>query len=150
MVVDDEAILKMIPTVSADSGIFPEPAAAAAFAGLAEVAEGSQGSGPEVGALDRGGGHLHRIGVEGHPRGHGRDRKDRRRTAPRPTGSGWTGPDRDIHENGTVAREPKEAGMIDLTVAETALEVVAAPTRERRVRIPTLAPMRDPRPISSG
>ena len=53
VVVDDEAILKMIPTVSADSGIFPEPAAAAAFAGLAEVAEGSQGSGPEVGALDR-------------------------------------------------------------------------------------------------
>ena len=53
VVVDDEAILKMIPTVSADSGIFPEPAAAAAFAGLAEVAEGSQGSVPEVGALDR-------------------------------------------------------------------------------------------------
>ena len=53
VVVDDEAILKMIPTVSADSGIFPEPAAAAAFAGLAEVAEGSQGSVPEVGTLDR-------------------------------------------------------------------------------------------------
>lgn len=53
VVVDDEAILKMIPTVSADSGIFPEPAAAAAFAGLAEVADGSQGSVPEVGALDR-------------------------------------------------------------------------------------------------
>ena len=53
VVVDDEAILEMIPTVSADSGIFPEPAAAAAFAGLAKVADGSQGSVPEVGALDR-------------------------------------------------------------------------------------------------
>ena len=53
VIVDDEAILEMIPTVSADSGIFPEPAAAAAFAGLAEVASGSQGNGPEVGTLDR-------------------------------------------------------------------------------------------------
>ena len=34
--------------------------------------------------------------------------------------------------------------MIDLTVDETALEAVAAHTRERRVRIPTLAQMRDP------
>lgn len=40
--------------------------------------------------------------------------------------------------------------MIDLTVAEAAFEAVAAHTRERRVRIPTLAPMRDPRLISSG
>ena len=53
VVVDDEAILKMIPTVSADSGIFPEPAAAAAFAGLAEVADRSQGNVPQVNALDR-------------------------------------------------------------------------------------------------
>ncbi|MDE0169497.1 MAG: threonine synthase [bacterium] len=53
VVVDDESILEMIPTVSADSGIFPEPAAAAAFAGLAEVAEGSQGNAPEGGMLDR-------------------------------------------------------------------------------------------------
>jgi len=43
VVVEDEAILEMIPVVSADSGVFPEPAAAAAFAGLAAVAEGSQG-----------------------------------------------------------------------------------------------------------
>ena len=34
--------------------------------------------------------------------------------------------------------------MIDLTVHEAALEVVAAHTRGRRVRIPTLAQMRDP------
>ena len=53
VVVDDDAILEMIPTVSADSGVFPEPAAAAAFAGLAEVAGGSQGSVPEAGNLDR-------------------------------------------------------------------------------------------------
>ncbi len=51
--VDDEAILEMIPTVSADSGIFPEPAAAAAFAGLAEVADGSQGDPRGEGTLDR-------------------------------------------------------------------------------------------------
>ena len=53
VVVDDEAILSMIPTVSAESGIFPEPAAAAAFAGLAEAMDGSQGGIPEVGASDR-------------------------------------------------------------------------------------------------
>ena len=51
--VEDEAILGMIPTVSADTGVFPEPAAAAAFAGLAAVAEGSQGGGPGVGKSDR-------------------------------------------------------------------------------------------------
>ena len=39
--------------------------------------------------------------------------------------------------------------MIDLTVDETALEAVAAHTRERRVRIPTLAQMRDPALIPS-
>jgi len=39
--------------VSGDSGIFPEPAAAAAFAGLAEVTNGSHQSVPEVGSLDR-------------------------------------------------------------------------------------------------
>ena len=53
VVVDDESILEMIPTVSADSGIFPEPAAAAAFAGLAEVADGSQGDTRGEGTLDR-------------------------------------------------------------------------------------------------
>ena len=53
VVVDDEAILSMIPTVSAESGVFPEPAAAAAFAGLAEAVDGSQGGVPEVGASDR-------------------------------------------------------------------------------------------------
>ena len=51
--VDDDAILEMIPTVSADSGIFPEPAAAAAFAGLAEVVAGTQEGVPPVGASDR-------------------------------------------------------------------------------------------------
>ena len=51
--VEDEAILGMIPTVSAETGVFPEPAAAAAFAGLAAVAEGSQGGGPGVGESDR-------------------------------------------------------------------------------------------------
>ena len=39
--------------------------------------------------------------------------------------------------------------MIDLTVDETALEAVAAHTRDRRVRIPTLAQMRDPGLIPS-
>ena len=53
VVVDDEAILAMIPTVSADSGIFPEPAAAAAFAGLAEVVAGSQERVPALKASDR-------------------------------------------------------------------------------------------------
>jgi len=51
--VDDDAILEMIPTVSADSGIFPEPAAAAAFTGLAEVVAGTQEGVPAVGASDR-------------------------------------------------------------------------------------------------
>ena len=51
--VDDETILTMIPTVSADSGVFPEPAAAAAFAGLAAVAEGSAEGSTEAGPLDR-------------------------------------------------------------------------------------------------
>ncbi len=53
VVVDDEAILEMIPIVSADSGIFPEPAAAAAFAGLAEVVAGSQERVPGLAASDR-------------------------------------------------------------------------------------------------
>ena len=53
VVVDDEAILGMIPTVSADSGVFPEPAAAAAFAGLAEVVAGSQERVPGLAASDR-------------------------------------------------------------------------------------------------
>ena len=53
VVVDDEDILAMIPTVSADSGVFPEPAAAAAFAGLAAAAGGSQAGVPEVGPDDR-------------------------------------------------------------------------------------------------
>ncbi len=53
VVVEDEAILEMIPTVSADSGVFPEPAAAAAFAGLAQVAEGSAEGVPAVGSSDR-------------------------------------------------------------------------------------------------
>ena len=53
VIVDDEAILGMIPTVSADSGVFPEPAAAAAFAGLAAVAKGSAEGLAEVGPLDR-------------------------------------------------------------------------------------------------
>ena len=53
VVVEDEAILEMIPSVAADSGVFPEPAAAAAFAGLAEVAGGSQGGGAGVGESDR-------------------------------------------------------------------------------------------------
>ena len=52
VVVEDEAILEMIPAVSADTGGFPEPAAAAAFAGLAAAA-GSQGGGPGVGKSDR-------------------------------------------------------------------------------------------------
>ena len=52
VVVEDEAILEMIPAVSADTGVFPEPAAAAAFAGLAAAA-GSQGGGPGVGKSDR-------------------------------------------------------------------------------------------------
>ena len=39
--------------------------------------------------------------------------------------------------------------MIDLTVDETALEAVAAHTRDRRVRIPTLAQMQDPGLIPS-
>ncbi len=52
--VEDEAILEMIPTVSADSGVFPEPAAAAAFAGLAQVAGGTSGGVPAaVGPSDR-------------------------------------------------------------------------------------------------
>ena len=53
VVVEDEAILEMIPIVSADTGVFPEPAAAAAFAGLAAAAEGSPGGGPAVGESDR-------------------------------------------------------------------------------------------------
>ena len=52
VVVEDEAILEMIPAVSADTGVFPEPAAAAAFAGLAAAA-GSQGGGPGVDKSDR-------------------------------------------------------------------------------------------------
>ena len=40
--------------------------------------------------------------------------------------------------------------MIDLTVDETALDAVAAHTRDRRVRIPTLAQMQDPGLIPSG
>ena len=43
----------MIPTVSADSGVFPEPAAAAAFAGLAEAVAGTQRGVPGVGASER-------------------------------------------------------------------------------------------------
>ena len=53
VVVEDEAILEMIPIVSADTGVFPEPAAAAAFAGLAAAAEGPPGGGPAVGESDR-------------------------------------------------------------------------------------------------
>ena len=53
VIVDDEAILTMIPTVSGDSGVFPEPAAAAAFAGLAELAGGSHETARQVSATDR-------------------------------------------------------------------------------------------------
>ena len=53
VVVDDEAILEMIPTVSADSGVFPEPAAAAAFAGLEVVADGQQNDLPRLEDSDR-------------------------------------------------------------------------------------------------
>lgn len=38
VVVDDDEILKMIPTAAAGAGVFPEPAAAAAFAGAAQAA----------------------------------------------------------------------------------------------------------------
>lgn len=53
VVVDDESILEMIPAVSAGSGIFPEPAAAAAFAGLSEAASGSRSAAPPVGPSDQ-------------------------------------------------------------------------------------------------
>ncbi|MCY3539986.1 MAG: threonine synthase [Acidimicrobiia bacterium] len=43
IVVTDDRILEMIPYVSARTGVFPEPAAAAAFAGLAKAAAGFSG-----------------------------------------------------------------------------------------------------------
>ncbi len=53
VVVEDEEILSMIPYVAARSGVFPEPAAAAAFAGLAAVSRGSRAAGAGVGGSDR-------------------------------------------------------------------------------------------------
>ncbi len=53
VMVEDAAILEMIPMVSADSGVFPEPAAAAAFTGLAQVAAGAAGGVAAVGPSDR-------------------------------------------------------------------------------------------------
>ena len=50
VVADDDEILKMIPTVAARAGVFPEPAAAAAFAGAAQAAARRL---PGVGPRDR-------------------------------------------------------------------------------------------------
>lgn len=48
VVVDDDEILKMIPTAAAGAGVFPEPAAAAAFAGAAQAAARRlPGAGPQ-------------------------------------------------------------------------------------------------------
>ena len=48
VVVDDDEILRMIPAVAARTGVFPEPAAAAAFAGLARAAARNlPGTGPQ-------------------------------------------------------------------------------------------------------
>ena len=51
--VEDHDILDMIPAVASRSGVFPEPAAAAAFAGLARVTDGYWDAGPGVEESDR-------------------------------------------------------------------------------------------------
>jgi len=57
LAVDDAAILAAIPRVAATTGVFPEPAAAAAFAGLeAAIGRGLLGTGDRVVAISTGSG----------------------------------------------------------------------------------------------
>ena len=79
--VEDDAILEMIPTVSADSGIFPGAGRRRGLRRAGRSSGRNAGRRPAGGGLRPGGGHLHRIGFEGHSRGDARDRPDRRRTA---------------------------------------------------------------------
>ncbi|WP_420431186.1 pyridoxal-phosphate dependent enzyme, partial [Candidatus Poriferisocius sp.] len=53
VVVEDDEILAMVATVAADCGVFPEPAAAAAFAGVGSVAEGPDTGVPALEESDR-------------------------------------------------------------------------------------------------